>query len=347
MRLALVATTLFAALPALAASQNADGAVARGMGHTVNSRRAAHRAFARRGDDGERRGPNGKKCRPKKGKGSHGAHAGGNGGSGSTSTAAPAASFAAAAGGDQNQNWINTDAKDGQSSASSASGSASASASGASASATSSSVGNEFYQSEPSSSAASSASSSVAPSSGAPSASASSEGAAPSSEGAASSSAAATSTSESSAAPSPSASSGGNNNSGGGGSSGDLSWLNGADPNVGEQGEASFYDVAGGNTYCGGHFSNDDAVVALSQSYWNQITGGGYSTGPPCGKKISITWNGITKECTVQDMCPECPPTKLDLARGFWKSFTGGDESLGILGLQDKPENGGLQWNWL
>ncbi|EJT45658.1 hypothetical protein A1Q1_05807 [Trichosporon asahii var. asahii CBS 2479] len=319
MRLALVATTLFAALPALAASQNADGAVARGMGHTVNSRRAAHRAFARRGDDGERRGPNGKKCRPKKGKGSHGAHAGGNG-------LLPA---------------------DGQSSASSASGSASASASGASASATSSSVGNEFYQSEPSSSAASSASSSVAPSSGAPSASASSEGAAPSSEGAASSSAAATSTSESSAAPSPSASSGGNNNSGGGGSSGDLSWLNGADPNVGEQGEASFYDVAGGNTYCGGHFSNDDAVVALSQSYWNQITGGGYSTGPPCGKKISITWNGITKECTVQDMCPECPPNKLDLARGFWKSFTGGDESLGILGLQDKPENGGLQWNWL
>lgn len=356
MRLSLVATTLFAALPALAASQpaNADGAVARGMGHTVNSRRAAHRAFARRGGDGERRGPNGKKCRPKSGKGSKGATAG----SGSTATTAPASEGTAAAAGndsgDQSQNWIGQDSnehngeKQDSTSITSSASSAGVSPSGAAGNATS--VGHEFYQSETSStvsSGASSATSSTA--TGAAPSPPSTEGA----EGATTTSSEGANTSSASPSPSPSPSadggnnsggddSGGNNNSGGGG----LSWLNGVDPNIGAQGQASYYDVQAGNTYCGGRFSNDDAVVALSQDLWNQISGGGYSTGPPCGKKVSITWKGQTKTATIQDQCPGCPADKLDLAEGFWASFTGGDKSLGILGLGDKPDDGNPPCQW-
>lgn len=367
MRLALVATTLFAAVPVLAASSDADAhAVARDMPrhNAAHGRRAAHRAFARRGEDGERRGPNGKKCRPKHAKGSGAAAAASNGGS--PSAAAPAAATSSA-GGEQSQNWIGQDSgnkEHGQQGQEGQAPSASASSAGASPSAApsaapsgdsaSSSFGHELWASEPSSAPASSEASAAASSAAPASSEAWSSAAAPSAA-AAPSSAAAPSASSAAPQPSPSAdnsgnqdqgSQGGNNNSGGGG--GDLSWLNGADPAPGkDNGEASYYDVEAGEVYCGGRYSNNDAVVAISTEYWNQITGGGYSTGPPCGKKISITWKGQTKEATVVDQCPVCGPHKIDLAQGFWMSFTGGDNSLGILGLDDKPaENPPLSWSF-
>lgn len=407
MRFALVATALVAGTTALAATHDANSHAIRNFGHN-HGRRAAHRHLARLESerrDNVRRGPNGKKCRPKSKSGAaKGGAAKSSDSSASTSSAAaspsaqsyaPAASASAPAPSDQSKNWIgqdsgsggnNTDTKehhgkhgkwgqDGQAPSASASASgdaasasASASASGAesadwakpsasgaapsdaaapsddasvsasaSASASASpsasasaesSVGNEFWASEPSSVAASSAAAS--------SATASSADASPSPSSAAASS----------AAPSPSPTA--DKNSGGGGG-GDLSWLNGAPTSPGASGgEASFYDIASGATYCGGHYSNDDAVVALSTDYWNQITGGGYSTGPPCGKKIKITWKGQTKEATVVDQCPVCPPGKIDLPQGFWASFTGGDTSLGILGLDDKPDgsNPAVSWEW-
>jgi len=75
----------------------------------------------------------------------------------------------------------------------------------------------------------------------------------------------------------------------------------------------TWYDVETGNqVYCGGYYHNDDAIVALSGANMNQSV---------CGKRIKMTYNGITQYATIVDMCPSCQSGALDLSRGLFSNF--------------------------
>jgi hypothetical protein len=48
--------------------------------------------------------------------------------------------------------------------------------------------------------------------------------------------------------------------------------------------------------------------------------GGGYPAGP-CGKAITISYNGKTAGAVVKDACPTCGYGDLDFSRGLFDYF--------------------------
>lgn len=75
----------------------------------------------------------------------------------------------------------------------------------------------------------------------------------------------------------------------------------------------TWYDVqTGSEVYCGGFHSNSDPIVALSGQNMDQSL---------CGKRIKMTYNGVTEYATIVDMCPGCGPWALDLSEGLFPDF--------------------------
>ncbi|KAH6919048.1 hypothetical protein BKA70DRAFT_1555000 [Coprinopsis sp. MPI-PUGE-AT-0042] len=83
----------------------------------------------------------------------------------------------------------------------------------------------------------------------------------------------------------------------------------------------SFYDAETGNEgACGGHISNGEFAVAMNTAQFNQ---------GDCGKTITLTWGGVSRQAVIRDMCPGCPYGGLDLTPGLWRQFA--DEGKGII----------------
>lgn len=78
----------------------------------------------------------------------------------------------------------------------------------------------------------------------------------------------------------------------------------------------TYYYTGVGLGACGNYHPDSDWTVALNSAQY----GGGYP-GPECGKTITITYNGMTAQATIQDECPTCPYGGLDLSPGLMEHF--------------------------
>ncbi|KAL1741654.1 RlpA-like double-psi beta-barrel-protein domain-containing protein-containing protein, partial [Schizophyllum fasciatum] len=79
---------------------------------------------------------------------------------------------------------------------------------------------------------------------------------------------------------------------------------------------ATFYDPNGGYGACGKKLQNNDMIVALSSDRYQ--SGSHYQ-----GKKIAVT---------VEDLCPGCQKSSLDLSRGAFQKIANLD--LGIIDVE-------------
>ncbi|KAK0507659.1 hypothetical protein JMJ35_009548 [Cladonia borealis] len=100
-------------------------------------------------------------------------------------------------------------------------------------------------------------------------------------------------------------------------------------PRVTHDGVATYYDQDGGTGSCGNAYPDSALIIALS-NYWQDDE----SPGPYCGRKIQITNTGGGQDnngvgtvvvATVEDTCPSCTETHLDLSQGAFKALTGGN----------------------
>lgn len=81
---------------------------------------------------------------------------------------------------------------------------------------------------------------------------------------------------------------------------------------------------------CGITSSDGDMIVAVAASTMHQSYSGNPNNNPLCGKKISLTANGVTETATIVDTCPGCKgPTDLDLSPALFQKFA--DESVGVV----------------
>jgi expansin (peptidoglycan-binding protein) len=93
-------------------------------------------------------------------------------------------------------------------------------------------------------------------------------------------------------------------------------------------GMATIYEPNGGYGSCGSILQNTDFVVALSQSGW---MGTSAPASGNCGRQIKATnigsddgvgGIGNSVVVTVQDTCPGCEATHLDLSTSAWNQLT-------------------------
>ncbi|KAI0255376.1 hypothetical protein BJV78DRAFT_1386648 [Lactifluus subvellereus] len=86
----------------------------------------------------------------------------------------------------------------------------------------------------------------------------------------------------------------------------------------------TFYTMDGGTTACGGKYSDNDFVVALSQQQFGPTGASSW-----CNKQITITVNGKSTTAKIVDSCPGCPYNGLDLTTGLFQYFA--DLGVGVL----------------
>ncbi|KAL1707148.1 RlpA-like double-psi beta-barrel-protein domain-containing protein-containing protein [Schizophyllum commune] len=90
------------------------------------------------------------------------------------------------------------------------------------------------------------------------------------------------------------------------------------------KGKATFYDPNGGYGACGKKLNNNDMIVALSSDR--------YQNGAHCHKKLWVRYNGKKIAVTVEDLCPGCQKSSLDLSRGAFSKIANLD--LGIIDVE-------------
>ncbi|KAJ6502859.1 hypothetical protein C8R47DRAFT_1107014 [Mycena vitilis] len=89
----------------------------------------------------------------------------------------------------------------------------------------------------------------------------------------------------------------------------------------------TFYDTNTGPDACTGKNHKDsDYYVAMDHRLY------GDDGSACCGKQVSITANGKTATATCVDECMTCDaPGSLDLTKGLFRFFSGGDLNVGVL----------------
>ncbi|KAI0373581.1 hypothetical protein BV20DRAFT_962789 [Pilatotrama ljubarskyi] len=85
----------------------------------------------------------------------------------------------------------------------------------------------------------------------------------------------------------------------------------------------TYYYINGGENACGSWDSDDDFIVALTQTQWD---GGSH-----CYAPITIEYQGRTANAKITDECPGCPYGALDLSPGLFKFLAGGSLDAGVL----------------
>ncbi|CAD6890456.1 unnamed protein product [Tilletia controversa] len=103
-------------------------------------------------------------------------------------------------------------------------------------------------------------------------------------------------------------------------------------------GEGTYYNMAGGITACGGSYTDSDMVVALSHSLYDTKTvGGNPNNNGFCGKKLRASYQGKSVVVTAVDRCEGCAPEDLDFTPAAFTKLA--DMSLGRIQ--------GVKWEWL
>ncbi|EMD32260.1 expansin-like protein [Gelatoporia subvermispora B] len=70
-------------------------------------------------------------------------------------------------------------------------------------------------------------------------------------------------------------------------------------------GDVTWYNTDNGFGACGNQLNDGELVAALSSDV--------YDDGANCGRSIQIEWEGNSVTATVQDLCPGCDSTSVDL----------------------------------
>ncbi|KAJ3558469.1 hypothetical protein NM688_g917 [Phlebia brevispora] len=98
-----------------------------------------------------------------------------------------------------------------------------------------------------------------------------------------------------------------------------------------ESGTASYYDVGLGA--CGVVNQNSDLIVAIPSDVFNSWPGAtsNPSSNPICGQKAVITYVGKSVTVTVEDECPLCGPTDIELSLGAFSALA--DPELGRISV--------------
>ncbi|EPQ27214.1 uncharacterized protein PFL1_05137 [Pseudozyma flocculosa PF-1] len=102
-------------------------------------------------------------------------------------------------------------------------------------------------------------------------------------------------------------------------------------------GRGTFYSAGLGA--CGKTNSDQDMIVAVSKDVFERFNP---SDGNPnhnhlCGLRIKITYKGKSAFATIEDECPTCPTTSLDMTKTLFEHFA--DPDQGVLN--------GMQWTIL
>jgi hypothetical protein len=84
-------------------------------------------------------------------------------------------------------------------------------------------------------------------------------------------------------------------------------------------GDGTFFDTGLGA--CGITNVDTDFIVAVSMIRFDAVSTGNSNTNPLCGKKVSITFNGVTKIATVVDRCVGCAKDSLDMTPTLFQNF--------------------------
>ncbi|KAK0521920.1 Lytic transglycosylase [Tilletia horrida] len=103
-------------------------------------------------------------------------------------------------------------------------------------------------------------------------------------------------------------------------------------------GEGTYYNMAGGITACGGQYTDDDMVAALSGSLFDSSSpGGNPNANALCGKKLRVSYHGKSITVTAVDRCEACAFGDLD--------FT--PTAFSRLASIDTGRIDGIHWRWL
>lgn len=71
---------------------------------------------------------------------------------------------------------------------------------------------------------------------------------------------------------------------------------------------------------CGGFLKNTGATVALGFA--------NYESGKHCGRKVTITYGGVTREAEVRDACEACQWGDIDLTPSLFQAFAHHDQGI-------------------
>ncbi|EMD32261.1 expansin-like protein [Gelatoporia subvermispora B] len=93
-------------------------------------------------------------------------------------------------------------------------------------------------------------------------------------------------------------------------------------------GEITYYNTDNGVGACGTQLSDSGYTAALSSDV--------YDNGAHCGQSIQIQWQGNTVTATVEDLCPGCDSTSVDLTPTAFEALA--PTSVGVLS--------GATWNF-
>ncbi|KAI0351059.1 hypothetical protein OH77DRAFT_981738 [Trametes cingulata] len=85
----------------------------------------------------------------------------------------------------------------------------------------------------------------------------------------------------------------------------------------------TYYYINGGENACGSWDSDDDYIVALTETQWD---GGSH-----CYAPITIEYQGRSTQAKITDECPGCPYGGLDLSPGLFKFLAGGSLDAGVI----------------
>ncbi|OCH93981.1 barwin-like endoglucanase [Obba rivulosa] len=94
-------------------------------------------------------------------------------------------------------------------------------------------------------------------------------------------------------------------------------------------GEITYYNTENGYGACGTQLSDSGYTAALSSDV--------YDNGAYCGQSIQIEWQGNTVTATVEDLCPGCDSTSVDLTPTAFEALA--PTSVGVLS--------GATWNFV
>lgn len=86
------------------------------------------------------------------------------------------------------------------------------------------------------------------------------------------------------------------------------------------KGKATYYEPNGGTGACGKRLQNSDMIVALSADR--------YDNGAHCHKKLWARYNGKKIAVTVEDLCPGCAKSSLDLSRAAFQQLANLEEGV-------------------
>ncbi|KAJ9101823.1 hypothetical protein QFC21_003162 [Naganishia friedmannii] len=100
------------------------------------------------------------------------------------------------------------------------------------------------------------------------------------------------------------------------------------EPRLTHYGRATWFNVGLG--HCGGWSTDDELVVAIPTSLYNQ------NGGSNCGQKVSITntKNGKNVIATVADSCPPCDGNSLDLSPAAFNAIADGGLDEGVMQIK-------------